>query len=64
MLALALRTFASFLAVAAGLPGVAHAQALRAILKSEADGEYRRLLTRLLASVERGEKKRPAYRRQ
>jgi len=43
---------------------VAHAQALRAILRSEADGEYRRVLARLLASVERGEKERPAYRRQ
>ena len=42
----------------------AHAQALRTILQRETDGEYRRLLAQLLASVERGEHERPSYRRQ
>jgi hypothetical protein len=41
----------------------AHARALRAILKSEADGEYRKQLSQLLSLVERGEQVVPLYKR-
>jgi hypothetical protein len=50
-------------AVAAQAAEVAHAQALRAILERQTDEPYRRLLERLLAMVERGERDRPVYTR-
>jgi len=43
---------------------VAHASALRAILKAQTDDEYRKMLERLLAMVERGEREKPDYSRQ
>jgi hypothetical protein len=42
---------------------VAHAQALRALLKQQTDDDYRKMLERLLAMVERGERERPVYTR-
>jgi hypothetical protein len=42
---------------------VAHAQALRDILKIQTDQEYRRMLERLLVMVERGEREKPKYDR-
>jgi hypothetical protein len=42
---------------------VAHAQALRAILKAQTDDDYRKMLERLLAMVERGEREKADYSR-
>jgi hypothetical protein len=42
---------------------VAHAQALRAILQLQTDEDYRKMLARLLAMVEKGERERPNYSR-
>jgi hypothetical protein len=42
----------------------AHAHAVRTILKTEPDEDYRNVLQRLLAMLVRGERERPNYRRQ
>jgi hypothetical protein len=42
---------------------VAHAQALRTLLQAQTDQDYRKMLERLLAMVEKGERERPNYNR-